>query len=96
MFQCPGGLNSDKKAIVAIKKELHQYDLLQTVFGLFGSGFLSIGNQSVIDSQSIQGTGKGKGTGTGKGTGKGKEETRYDPVLCKEIHKFNKNFGKKP
>ena len=41
-FQYPQGLNSNKPAIIAIRKELSEYNLSHIVSELFGNGYLTI------------------------------------------------------
>jgi hypothetical protein len=85
-FQYPHGLNSQKKALLAVVKELKDYKLLELVNKMFGDLFLSIGNQSVIDNLSIQDTDKDK-----------EKDKDKDSVLTPQKHfylKYQEVFNK--
>jgi len=83
-FQYPGGLNSQKRAIVAVVKELTTYGLLETVNKLFGNEFLSISNQSVINQGLKQDTDKDKD----------KETDKYTEPFQYFCLTYQKTFGK--
>lgn len=55
-FQYPNTLNSDKKALIAVRQELIEYKLSKYVNDLYGDSYLdlSISDSSPIDKQSIQ------------------------------------------
>ena len=59
-FQYPGGLNSDKRMIVAIKNELFKYGLSEKVNEMYGDDFLSITYQSAINQRLKQDKDKDK------------------------------------
>jgi len=65
-FQYPKGLNSQKKALLAVVKELGIYQLIEIVNKMFGDEFLSISNQSVINPRLIQDTDTDKDKETDK------------------------------
>lgn len=88
-FQCPSGIGSDKPAIVSIRTELEQYNLMPIIRELFGNDYLI-----------IKGKGKGKGRGKEEGKGKGKyitvdDEKIHEPVKVLEFYEAPLNGRQK-
>jgi len=53
-FQYSTGLNSSKPAIISVRKELIQYDLVEIVQELFGNDYLTITERLPNDSRTIR------------------------------------------